>query len=90
VNKEYSICLNNSKVKILDSYYVMFEQQVIKLLNLKEEVVLDEKGFKSILTEQSSEYNFLSDNATEEEYTKIHHKIKTVKESFYDYILNNK
>jgi len=90
VNKEYSICISNSKVKILDGYYVMFEQEVIKLLNLRDVVNKEEKDLVSLYTETKSDCYYLSGDSVEEEYRKICSQIKIVKESFYDYILNNK
>ena len=91
INKEYSQSVNSHKIKILDSYYVRFEQNIEALVKLNKEIHEEESDLKTLYKSDlidTEKTEFKDWEKADFEIRRIVDEIKVLKESFYDYMLN--
>lgn len=84
----YSTSINLDKIKLLDSYWRSFEQNIDKLDLLLKRIRQEEKSM-SVLYQEGSidlESTLFGESAVLENYRNIEKEVKLLKESFYEYM----
>lgn len=84
----YSTAINEDKLKLLDSYWKSFEQNIDKLDLLLKRIQTEEKSIAVLVQDgllDSNATNFKEDNCLTE-FKEINSAVKILKESFYEFM----
>jgi hypothetical protein len=92
LTKEYSHSIDNKKIKMLDSYNLVFEKNIKELKNLLTEVKKEEKNmviFSQNKNMEPDEILLPDKDALIHNFYIINKEIRTLKESFYAFIIQS-
>jgi hypothetical protein len=91
INREYAISIDNTKIRVLDGYYIRFEENIGALEKLSKDINEEEKDLKNLYKNELIDLEnteFKDWEKTDFEIIRILKETKVLKESFYDFMIN--
>lgn len=85
----YSVSINTDKIKLLDGYWMGFEENISRLDSLLEKVYKEERELAGLYQDSlidGEKTLFNDEDSMISEFYKINKAVKTLKESFYGYM----